>query len=369
MTYRLEQGIIQRYKDARTCDVMQLPDHYISSDVRLPETLQNQTKPLVGSTVMMATEDSFKSYIIAVLREPLSFVSKTDSLRGNTPLNSLQLQPGEIFFESRGPADSPQPGAGATLFLGNDGTASIYSGKRKEYLILGGTDDDDDGEVLLVGDNGFYESNVNHLTSIQSVYRFDEDNTLQMGNVFVVLPPPTPITPPLEIPQAELTIDTFSNIVLRNTTAGADKAYLKIDTTSQIKLANPIASITMSPLGDIAIQNAIAQFNAQSSGAITIDGTTINLNSGTFGVARLNDATIVNSLTDPTFMSYLTLLDTFMAAVFTAYNSHTHIYIDTPVGPSITAIPLPLITAVAPSHPSTVTGKINAASSTVKAGG
>lgn len=367
MSYRLEQGIIQRYRDARTCDVLQMPDHFLYSEVRLPETLQNQTKPLVGSTVMLATEDGFKSYVIAVLREPLSLISKTDSLRGNTTLNKLQLQPGEIFLESRGPAESPQPGAGATLFLGNDGTASIYSGKRKEYLILGGTDDDDDGEVLLVGDNGFYESNVNHLTSIQSVYRFDENNKLQMGNVFVVLPPPTPITPPVEIPQAELTIDTLSNIVLRNTTAGVDKAYLKIDTTGQIKIANLLASETFGVSGDISASagtsyslTAGSTITINASSSIALTGSTINLNSGTFGVARIQDTVTSDPTTDPAWWSAWTTLFTSVSTLVPATSPATAVA-------HTNALQVYLIAFASVTQQ--IISKITTGSSTVKAGG
>lgn len=401
---KIEQGIIINYHDSnspRTCDVLQLPDNYVMSNVRLPHTINWQTKPLINSVVLVVSPDNYKSFVLCVLRDAEDFLELGEGLRGEVPATATYLQPGEVMLEAAGSGDGTDPisGTSGTIFIANDGTINMHSGKRKEYLILGGTDDDEDGEVLLVGDNGFFESNVNHITQVRNFYRFDKDNLLTLGNELTLVTPVAEVstvisqlemTPlgkvtienrALGVPTSSIELAVNGTITIKNvlstqeiTTLGA---YSFTNPTSSITLtqlgdytvSNPISTFNMASNGNISLQNAIAQFNAQSSGAITIDGTTINLNNGTFGVARLNDATIVNALTDPAFMSYLTLLDTFMAAIFTTYNTHTHIYVDTPVGPSVTAIPLPLMTVPAPTHPSSVIGKVNAASSTVKAGG
>jgi len=78
-------------------------------------------------------------------------------------------------------------------------------------------------------------------------------------------------------------------------------------------------------------------------GNVTIDGTEINFNTGTKGVARLDDSTLVDSVTDEIMITWIDL-------VTTAING---------LAPG---------SILPPETPSDITGKINSASATVKAG-
>lgn len=370
MTYTIVQGeIITEPTFQRTVDVLQIPDHYMMTNVRLPRTLSQQYMPQRGSIVLVASEDAFKSYIIAVLREPLEFISREgiQGLRASSAADRNQLRPGEIFMESRGDPAAPFPGTGATFFMGNDGTITLHSGKRKEAIMIGGSDDDDDGEIIIQADNGFYESNINNLTLTRSVYRFDEDNNLTLGNILT----DGGVTD-LEIPISELTMDTLGNTTLRNTIfgTGTDNAALDLTAAGVATLKNNFGSFSISAAGEITLTNPLGTVTIAPSGNITVNGTTINMNNGgaTDFVARLNDQTLIDASTDPTFLAFLAALDAFTALIFTTFNLHTHLYSPGPGGPTPTAPPIPLLVTPPPTSPPTITGKINAASSTVKAG-
>ncbi len=82
----------------------------------------------------------------------------------------------------------------------------------------------------------------------------------------------------------------------------------------------------------------------KSGGTIEIDGNNVNINNGTKGVARKDDGTLIDSATDSAFMNYLT--------------THTHLGV-TPGGGA---------TGPPASSPTSVTGKIDEASDSVKAG-
>ena len=364
MVYEIVQGkILTRPTAKRTCNVLQIPDHYIMRDVRLPRTLMSQSVPQIESIVLVASEGSYKSYVIAVLREPLSFVSKegVQGLRASSDLESQQLQPGEIFMESRGDPSSPIPGAGSTFFMGNDGTITLHSGKRKESITIGGSDDDDDGEIIIQCDNGFYESNINPLTFMQSAYRFDEDNTLTLGNILT-----DGGIAGLEIPVCELTMDPLGNTKLRNTIfgTGTDNAVLDMNAIGAIKLKNNFSSLELSSIGDISLSNVAGSLTMSSVGAtslttpstIEMTGSTINFNSGTFGVARLNDTVFSSLVEDPAWWLFWSTLAPLIAALPT-----------TPLdgGASLKAG----LSALFATIPQTITSRISTASTTVKAGG
>lgn len=101
-----------------------------------------------------------------------------------------------------------------------------------------------------------------------------------------------------------------------------------------------------------------------SSAQMSLNGTTIVLNGGVKAVARKDDATLINNVTDSTFIQFLTDLQTILADIQTVYNLHTHIsnVPGNPTGP--TNAPS---TATVPTPPGTVTGKINAGNNTVLA--
>jgi phage gp45-like len=82
-------------------------------------------------------------------------------------------------------------------------------------------------------------------------------------------------------------------------------------------------------------------FNEAGDCLLVSEGGVVNFNNGSKGVARLDDSTLVNSTTDPTFIAWI-------AQISAAVNV---------LAPG----------AVTPI-PTTVTGKISTASSTVKAG-
>lgn len=332
--FKVEQGILQRYTDARTCNVIQVPDNYLFTDVRVPYILSNQFKPLPGSIVLVVSSDDYKSFLLASLRDPLDFLENGNGIRGSTTDTSDLLQAGEIFMEAAG-TDNPTSavsGTGGTFYLGNDGTCALKSGKQKEFLIIGGEDTSDDGEVILTGDNGFFESNVNHLTSVRSSYKFDEDNNLELGNFLTTVPGTGSIT---EVAIGHLTIDTLGNIVVENTAAGVSKA-----------------SITWQATGNLVLK---------SQTEITADASLINLNSGTVGVARLNDLTTSSTSTDAIFWQMITAL----YALLTTYSGYTG---GSPTPLSAIGTPALAFLAAAP-QPIQLLSKITTASTTVQAGG
>lgn len=332
---KIEQGILQRYTDARTCNVIQVPDNYLFTDVRVPHTLFNQIKPLPGSIVLVVSTDDYKSFLLATLRDPQGFLENGNGIRGSTTATSDFLQAGEVFMEAAG-TDNPSAafsGTGGTLYLANDGTVALKSGKQKEFLILGGEDTDDDGEVILTGDNGFFESNVNHLTSIRSTYKFDETNNLELGNFRATIPTSGSIT---EVPIGHIKIDALGTVTIENN---------NLIGTSQ-------TSVILQPSGILAMKG-ITQ--------ITADAPFINLNSGTFGVARLNDSTLANPTTDPLYWQFWNTQN----IIFTALPVATDPGSTTALANALKAA---LITFTA-MYPLSITGRISTASTTVKAGG
>lgn len=88
---------------------------------------------------------------------------------------------------------------------------------------------------------------------------------------------------------------------------------------------------------------------------ITMNGSSITLNDGTKGAARLDDATLSNSTTDSTFWTWFNNL-------MTAINGWTPVPLDG--GAALKTA----ISSYVASPPSSVTGKINAGSSTVNVG-
>ena len=388
--YRVDQGILLSYHDnvePRTCDVMQLPDRFIMSNVRLPATVGWQTKPLINSIVLVVSPDDYKSFLICTLRDPENFLQLGEGVRGATAETSNFLQPGEIQLESAGTGDSTDviSGSGSSLYLANDGTVNLYSGKRKEFLLIGGTESDDDGEVILTGDNGFFESNINHVTQVRSTFNFDETNNLALGNYNVIVPPTgTEISTPI----SELTMTTLGKTVLRNTTAGVTNSLLEMDVDGKVTLSNTLGTLIISNVGAYSFSNSLGSFsiantgnislqnvgttltalnagavslNAASlavstSGTTTITGSTINLNSGTFGAARLNDIVTSNLTTDPAFWTFWSTIAIQIAALPT-----------TPLDGGAT-LKAGLATLFG-LMPQTILSKITTASSTVKVGG
>lgn len=294
--FKLDQGIIQHYssKEPRVCDVLQIPDGYVISQVRLPQSIGWQTKPLEGSLVLVASPDSYKSFIICVLRDAGEFLDQGEGVRGSTAETGNFFQPGEIQLEAAGDISSGVSGTGGSLYLGNDGTVNIYSGQRKEYLTIGGRKDDKDSEVLLIGDNGFFQSNVNPLTLVRSTYRFNDLNTLELGNYAVLITPVAEI----ETPISQLKMSTLGQITLQNTTLGVPNGVVEIavdgkitvknnfgtETISNIgaySFSNPTSSVTLSNVGDYAFTNPTTSVTISNAGAysFTNPATTVTLSS------------------------------------------------------------------------------------------
>ena len=340
--FTIVQGIIIQYTEPRTCSVLQIPDNYVMSQVRLPHILSNQFKPLPRSVVLVASEDSYKSYIVAVLRDPEIFLETGEGIRGSTEQTEPFLQPGEIYLEAAGVSAPEQgvSGTGGALYMGNDGTVGLYSGKRKESIILGGEDTDDDGEIIITADIGFFESNINPITNVRSTHRFDSDNTLVVGNFITTVPV---VGPTIEIPLSRLTMDTFGEIVLENRTL----------------VGSPMNVITMTPTGTLSLESFL-DITLDSTANITLDSAFINLNSGTFGIARLNDMTIADPTTDPTYWQFWTTQN----AIFTALTVATDPGSTTAL---VNSLRLALIDLTA-TYPQSITGRISTASTTVKAG-
>jgi len=334
----------------RAYTVVAVPTGQKLVGVQLGNALKDQSAPLLGSMVLVLQLDSYRSYILMVLREPFNFVTNNNQYRGFIPsvgnfaqdaLNGANpIQDGEIFMEATGPA-SPVgegiPGFGAHLYLGNNGCAEISSGSMGEKLIVGGTGTDDDHEVVLTADNGFIESNPNQVTQIQSTYNWDDLNNIEFGNVLVI--PATGLTVPL----AELTIDSFGNIELFNAQLGTGlkSASLTMDISGGLSLSSgfagvPKSTIDMTPIG------------------------TINLNSGTLGAARLGDTVVGDPSTDPAFYLFIQQ----QMAIFTAIPPAT-----TPADAVgvVNAIKAALITLLS-TYPQSYTSRITTSSATVLIG-
>jgi hypothetical protein len=336
----------------RQYTVMQIPEGFTLTQVQLPNALKDQSAPLIGSIVLVLQLEDYSAYILSVLREPFEFLSANQQYRGFIPStgNSAQdiqnqanpIQDGEIFMEATGPT-SPTgqgiPGFGAHLYLGNNGCAQIESGSTGERLVIGGTGSDDDHEVVLSADNGFLEGNPNPITQIQSTYNWDSLNNIEFGNVLTN--PATIVT----IPIAEMTIDTLGNIELFNTEIGTGlkTASLIMDATGGVLISSgvagvPKATIDLQPIG------------------------TVNINSGTMGVARLNDLTISSTSIDPIYWLFVNAIQAFFTALsgFAGGSPVVH--------SELGALGLAFL-AQSPIAPPSLTSKISTASTSVQAGG
>jgi len=334
----------------RAYTVVAIPQGQKLVGVQLGNALKDQSAPLLGSIVLVLQLDSYRSYILMVLREPFSFVTTNNQYRGFIPsvgnfaqdaLNGANpIQDGEIFMEATGPA-SPTgegiPGFGAHFYLGNNGCAQIESGSMSERLVIGGTGTSDDHEVVLSADNGFVESNPNQVTQIMSTYNWDDLNNIEFGNVFAV--PGTDTT----IPLATLTIDTLGNIELFNAQLGTGlkSASLTMDVSGSVSLSSgtagvPQATLEMTPVG------------------------TINLNSGTLGAARLGDTVTGDPTTDPAFYLFIQQ----QMAIFTAIPPAT----SPGDAPGVINAVKAAIIAMLSSYPQSYTSRITSSSATVLIG-
>lgn len=336
----------------RAYSVVEIPNGQKLVGVQLANAFKDQGTPLLGSIVLVLQLDSFRSYIMMILREPFSFLSTNNQYRGFIPstgdsaqdiaIGANPLQDGEIYMEATGPS-SPTgqsiPGFGAHLYLGNNGIAQIESGSMGERLVIGGQKTDDDHVVILSGDNGQVESNPNDITFVKSTYNWDSLNNIEFGNVLAAK------GSPIDIPIAEMTIDSLGNIELYNTTfgTGLKAGALVIDATGGVTLSSgtsgvPLATLSLTPNGQI------------------------NMNNGVNGVARLNDLATSTQTVDPQFWLFINAIQGF----FTAISAFTG---GSPVAQSqLGALGLAFL-AQAPVAPPSATSRISTASSTVKAGG
>lgn len=110
--------------------------------------------------------------------------------------------------------------------------------------------------------------------------------------------------------------------------------------------------------------SATGAITITSSAQTSVTGTTVVFNSGVLPVARKTDATLINSATDPAFITFLSDLQTILTDLQTSYNVHTHISAapGVPTGPAV-----PLSTATVPTPPTTVDGIIDQGNTTVLA--
>ena len=165
MARNLLQCVIQNYTGPRTFDALQIPHGYVIKNVRLPHSINIQVKPLEKSIVFVAQTDDFQAYFVSIVRDPIGFLEKSNiGVQGSVNDKDLnrsedEFEQGELYLEARGESKDIS-GAGGTIYLSNDGTVNLHSGRRKESIIIGGTDDEDDGEIVITADNGFFESNI-----------------------------------------------------------------------------------------------------------------------------------------------------------------------------------------------------------------
>jgi hypothetical protein len=331
----LEQAWITEYTDSRTCKCVQIPDKYPIVNVRIPYTMMNQTKPLIGSLVMIASFDLHKHYVIAVLREPSStfnqdpnqLFNNTTQYRGDT------LAPGEVFLQAAGTVDVGT-GNDASIFISNSGTIELSASDLTEQIIIGGeASDTSDQEIVVRAPNMFIESALVAPVAVQSTLTWDDLYNIQLANNTVT----TTSTESVGVPISELTMNAVGSITLRNTTAGIDKSFLKLNTTSDIQLANTTSQLHMDPLGNISL-----------------DGTAVNINNGVNPAARMNDRTFSSLTQDPAFWQFIQNL-------FIVFNAHTHI--SAAPGNPTSPPAMPLI-----SFPTQLSGIISSGSQTVKVG-
>ena len=153
-----------------------------------------------------------------------------------------------------------------------------------------------------------------------------------------------------EIPINNLTMEPDGEITLGNfNLLGLDKVKLNMTATGVMSLTN---------FNTLGVE--LNKLEMSAAGTTTLDANVINLNNGIRPAARQEDLTIISNSTDALFLTYLTALDAFMSSVFLFFNLHTHIG---NLG-GATSPPTPLLITSPPSHPSTITGKINQATNT-----
>lgn len=351
-SYRIFQAQILTKDPAtpRAYTVVEIPNGQKLVGVQLPNALKDQSAPLLGSIVLVLQLDSYRAYILMVLREPFSFLTANNQYRGFIPSSgnfatdaltgANPIQDGEIFMEATGPA-SPSgqntPGFGAHLFLGNNGCAQIESGSMGEKLIVGGTGTSDDHEVVLSADNGFVESNPNEVTQVQSTYNWDSLNNIEFGNVLTI--PGTDTT----IPIAELTIDTLGNIELYNAQLGTGlkNASLVMDITGGLSLSAGLAGVPKSTISMTSVG-------------------TISMNSGTLGAARLTDLVTGDPSTDPAFYTFILQQQAIFAALPPATDPGTTLALANALKAALTTL--------FSTYPQSFTSRISSASATVTIG-
>lgn len=342
MSFKIESGFLAEYTSPRICKVIQLPDKYVMSGVRLPHVMKDQSRPPVGSIVLVVSQDSFRSYLLAVLREPTQtstnsldpdfVLSTVDQMRGALPVGQGELYPGEVFIQASGTKDSGLTD-NAYLYLGQNGAIELTSSSGLESLFIGGTQSVDDHSIEARSQNVLLRSVVETGIGVQSSVGFDGLNNLFIRNGTVTIG--SSLT---EVPVSELTMDILGDITLRNTTLGADKGVLRINTT-----------------GDILLKNTLGTYHADPAGNLSLTGPTINLNQGVLGAARLTDLTVSNITVDTAYWQYWQTLSAQIAVLPT-----------TPLdgGAALKAGLAALFALV----PLVLTSKISTASSTVTVG-
>lgn len=373
--YRIEQGIIKSYDqdNPRVCNVLQIPDGYMMTQIRLPNTLSNQIKPKEGSLVLVVLPDSYKGFLLVHLRDPAEFLSNGEGTRGVSKEFDKDLTEGEVYFESAGDPNSPVSGTGASIHLANDGTATISSGKLTEFISVGGEFGDNDNEIIVNADNITIKSNKDIGDTVESTMKFRTSlvglDSIQIGRYVKVFPevPPLPI-PIDDIPLGELRIDQVllpipgMEITLQNKTlAGTPLTSLVMNSIGELSTSSLLStnieattSINLNATTSLSL-NSVTTTSLNSILGMTLDGLTINLNNGTFGVARLNDIVTSDLTTDPTWWTFWSTLSGLIAALPT-----------TPLdgGATLKAGLVGLFSTV----PVTILSKITSASTTVKAG-
>lgn len=336
----------------RQYSVVHIPEGYLLSKVQMPNALKDQSAPLVGSIVLVAQLGVYQAYIVSVLREPFDVLTSRNQFRGLIPstgdvnaditAGANPIQDGEIFMEATGPL-SPTgqvtPGFGASLYLGNNGSAQIQSGSMGERLVIGGTGSDNDHEVVLSADNGYFESNPDALTYTQSTFNFDSFNTVQVANQIA-----NPINDDV-ITISELNMDALGNTILRNTIYGT---------------GTTLNSISLSDAGKITISSYLA--GTPKATIEVASAGTVNINSGLFGAARANDLTISNLSTDPVYWVFVNAIQAFFIAI-SAFQGNTPV-LQSQLGALGTAF-----LAQSPIPPPSMTSRISTASKTVVIGG
>lgn len=161
--------------------------------------------------------------------------------------------------------------------------------------------------------------------------------------------------------------DDLCNITIGNVWDEDFETQVKssFDKNIQVKVnCSNGANIVIDTDGNIEINSTTGKeikinsgtLNLDSTSSTTIDGSEVNINSGTKGVAREDDSVKSTSTEDSTFWAWFT------STLVTYINTHTHTGVTT--GAGVSGPPSPPIS----SAPSSLTGKITASSSTVKAG-